>query len=112
MIYVPNSNVYDECYVINNNNTLRAYSRQPQYNATISYRDYYFNSSYIYTDGSQTFGNYTTLPACLSSNEITHNVFYRNDIDKILITFIIILLICFYFPYKILSRMFGRWLKV
>lgn len=110
MIYVPDySN--SKCAVVNNSTALRVYDSIPQNNQTINYTDYYYNSSYISSRGSQTFSQYTTLPSCISSSEITTNVFYRNDIDKILITTFILLIICFYFPYRIISRIFGRWLK-
>lgn len=112
MIYVPEDTTYNKCYVIQSEGVLRGYSNVPAYNSSINFRDYYINSSYIYRDGVQTFGNYSTLPVCLASSDTTNNVFYRNDLDKILICFIILLFICFYFPYKIISRMFGRWFKL
>lgn len=112
MIYVPQDNTYKYCPYVVNANSIRVYDRQPQNNSTANYREYYYNSSYAFTDNQQTWSNYSTLPSCLSSTEITSNVFYRNDIDKILVCFIILLIICFYFPYKIISRMFGRWLKL
>lgn len=108
-IYVPDSS--KSCYVVRDKDTIRAYNTIPTYNSTINYTDYYINSHYIDTTGSQTFSQYTTLPSCINSNNITDNVFYRNDIDSILIITFILLLICFYFPYRILSRLFGRWLK-
>lgn len=107
-IYLPDTTY--ACYVVRDNNTIRAYERTPQNNTTINYTDYYINSHYIYTNGQQTFTNYNTLPTCMGAT-ITNNVFYRNDIDQILVVFFILLLICFYFPYRIISRMFGRWFK-
>lgn len=112
MIYVPYNQNYNSCFVVQNGDTIRAYSQQPTTNSTIGYRDYYINSNYIYKDGVQTFSQYTTLPTCLSNSEISNDFYYRNDIDKILVIFIILLIICFYFPYKIISRMFGRWFKL
>lgn len=44
--------------------------------------------------------------------ELTDNVFYHPQIDSILVIFFIIAIVCFYFPYKIFSRAFGRWLKI
>lgn len=111
MIYVPNLEDYD-CFVVNSSDTIRAYETTPTQGATVSFRDYYINSSYIYKDGTQNFSQYSSIPVCLVPNELTNDVFYRNDIDKILVIFFIILLICFYFPYKIISRLFGRWLKI
>lgn len=105
--YVPNLGA---CYVVNNN-YFRVYDSQPRNNSSSTYTDYYYNSHYVSTRGSQTWGATSTLPSC-SSDTFTTNVFYRFDIDGILITTFIILLIGFYFPYKIISRMFGRWLKI
>lgn len=110
MIYVPSFN-NSSCVVVRDTNTIRVYESSPTYNSTIDYVDYYFNSHYLYNTGSQQFSQYSSLPTCLNQNLLTKNVFYRNDIDSILIVFLIILLVCFLFPYKLISRMFGRWLK-
>ena len=107
-IYLPSTNY--ACYVVRDSNTIRAYETMPRQNATVNFTYYYVNSHYIFNNGEQTFNNYTTLPTCNGST-FTTNVFYRNDMSDILIMFFIILLVCFYFPYRIISRMFGRWLK-
>ena len=110
MIYVPEYN-QGNCAYIYNSDIIRVYDSQPRNNTTIAYKDYYIKSSYIYNEGSSTFGNYSTLPTCINSNRLTTNVMYRNDMPDILVMFFIILLVCFYFPYRIISRAFGRWLK-
>lgn len=110
MIYVPDKNY--QCFVVQNENVIRAYKTVPRNNSTINYRDYYIHSDYIFQDGSQSFSQYSTLPVCLSSSEITDNWFYRLDLPDILISFTIICLFIFYIPYKIFSRFFGRWLKL
>lgn len=109
-IYVPNLNY--ACYVVQSEGVIRAYEEVPKNNSDIAYRDYYLKSNYIYKDGYQSFGSYSTLPLCLDSNSLTTEVYYRNDFDSILIIFFILLLFCFYFPYKIISRAFGRWLRI
>lgn len=101
----------NSCVHIQSSDVIRVYDSQPRLNSTISYTDYYIKSSYISNRGEQTFSQYTTLPSCYDNSSLTSNVFYRNDIDSILVIFLILLLICFYFPYRIISRMFGRWLK-
>lgn len=106
--YLPDASY--PCVVFNNATTVRAYNQVPQRNSTISYTDYYYNGHYYYVNGQQTFGQTSQLPSC-SSVVLTDNVFYRTDIADIMITFFIILLVCFYFPYRIISRMFGRWFK-
>lgn len=107
-IYLPDTSY--ACYVIRDSNTIRAYETMPTLNSNVNYTDYYINSHYIFNNGTQNFNQYSTLPVCNGAN-FTENVFYRNDLDSILIIFLILLLICFYFPYRIISRMFGRWLK-
>lgn len=107
-IYLPSSDY--PCFVVQNATTIRAYETTPRQNTTVNYVDYYYNSHYFFTNGTQTFSQYTTVPTC-NGNQLTTNVFYRNDLDQILVIFFIILLVCFYFPYRIISRAFGRWLK-
>lgn len=112
MIYVPSDNTYNKCYVVQGEGVIRGYDRQPAYNTSYNARDYYINSDYIFRDTSGTWSTYSTLPVCLSSDTITNSYWYRTDLDKILICFIIIAIFCIYFPYKIISRAFGRWLKL
>ena len=107
-IYLPNTNY--SCYYMPNDYTIRAYHSTPRQNSTIDYTDYFINSHYINRSGTQTFNQYSTLPTCMTDT-FTTNVFYRNDIADIMITFFILLIICFYFPYRIITRAFGRWLK-
>lgn len=108
MVYVPDIKNY-KCFVVQSSDTIRAYKEVPTSNSTIQYRDYYINSNYIYKDNTQTFSSYTTnLPTCLSSDVVTDSVFYRNDIDSILIIFIIMCIFSFYIPLKIFMRLFRR----
>ncbi len=107
MIYVPDTESYS-CFVVRDSNTIRAYKHKPTYNSNIDYRDYYINSNYLYQDGNQQFSNYSTLPVCLNSSELTNNVYYRNDFDSILIIFLILSIFCFLIPIKIFLRLFRR----
>lgn len=107
MIYVPDTSSY-KCFVVRDSNTIRAYKEKPVNNSNIDYRDYYINSNYLYQDGTQQFSNYTTLPVCLQSSELTNNVYYRNDFDSILIIFLIMSIFCFLIPIKIFLRLFRR----
>ena len=110
MIYVPDYTT-GNCAYIYNTDIIRVYDSQPRNNTTVAYKDYYIKSNYIYNEGSTSFSNYSTLPVCINSSRITTNYWYRNDMPSILTMFFILLLICFYFPYRIISRLFGRWLK-
>lgn len=107
MIYVPDIESY-ECFIVQSENVIRAYEEVPKNNQTVNYRDYYFNSNYIYRDGTQTFSQYSTLPICLSENVVTTDVMYRNDYDSILIIFAIMFLFIVYFPLKIMFCFFRR----
>ena len=107
MIYVPDVDNY-QCYVVQSEGVIRAYEEIPQNNSTIDYRDYYIKSNYIYRDGSQNFGSYSTLPTCLARENLTSEVYYRNDFDSILIIFFILSIFCFYIPIKIFMRLFRR----
>lgn len=109
-IYVPS--LQYKCYNVVSEGVIRAYEEKPTNNSTINYRDYYINSNYIYKDGYQQFSSYSTLPVCLASDSLTDSVYYRNDFDSILIIFFILLIICFYFPFKIISRVMGKWLRI
>lgn len=108
-IFLPSTNY--ACYVTRDSgNTIRAYETMPRQNTIVSYTDYYVNSHYLYSNGTQTFGTNTILPTCMGAT-FTDSVYYRNDFDSILLMIFLLLIICFYFPFKIISRMFGRWLK-
>lgn len=110
LIYVPNYEDY-ECIVVRSEEVIRAYKDRPTTNSNIDYRDFYYNSNYLYNDGVQNFSQYTTIPTCIDTSNLTDSPYYRNDFDSILVITFILLIICFYFPFRILSRMFGRWLK-
>lgn len=105
MIYVPVYN-NNNCAYVYDANRVRVYSSRPQYNATITYRDYYFNSHYVYTDGTTTFSNYSTLPTCLVDSEVSTNIWYRNDLSDILIILFIILFIGYFIVRKCIRALF------
>lgn len=101
-IYVPSAYL-NNCNIINGD-YIRSFTNSNQ----TQWVDIYFNNHYALKEGSSSYGySYT----CDRINTYTDNIYYRNDIDQILVIFIILLIICFWFPYRIISRMFGRWLK-
>lgn len=109
-IYLPNDNLYNKCYVVLNEDVIRAYDVVPKNNISYNYRDYYINSNYIYKDGTGQWSQYTTLPVCLDNSVITDNYYYRNDFDSILIIFFILFIFIFYIPINLIFR-FARRLK-
>ena len=107
MIYVPDLESY-KCFVVRDESTLRAYKEVPRKNSDIEYRDYFYNSNYLYQDGEQSFGNYSVLPVCLDNSVLTNEVYYRNDFDSILIIFLIMSIFCFLIPIKLFLRFIRR----
>ena len=107
MIYVPDLENY-KCFVVRDESTLRAYKEVPRKNSDVDYRDYFYNSNYLYQDGEQSFGNYSVLPVCLDNSVLTTDVYYRNDFDSILIIFLIMCIFCFLIPLKLFLRFIRR----
>lgn len=107
-IYLPEDNIYNKCYVVQNEDVIRGYDRVPSHNTTYNYRDYYINSDYIYKDGTGQWSNYSTLPICLDNNIITNDYYYRVDFPDILIMFCIISFFGFFIPFKIFSKLFKK----
>lgn len=112
MVYVPDTSF--ACYVIVNKDTIRAYRTMPynpSYNGgsiSISFRDYFITTDYLYQDGSESFSYYSTLPVCLDKSNLTTDVYYRLDLDKILVCFIILAIFCILMPLKVFSKLFRR----
>lgn len=113
-IYLPIENISDyKCYSVLDKDTIRAYLQQPRVDSSSQYVDFYINSHYLQKSGIQTWGQWNnTLPICLSSSSITNEVYYRNDFDCILIIFLVLFIFIIALPYKVMSRAFGRWLKI
>lgn len=108
-IYLPIELNSNQCPVMVSDGHIRVYDRVGSgYNDSVHYYDFYIRDNYIKTEGYSSAYN----PNCMNVSDFTTDVYYRNDFDKILIIFFIILIIGFYFPYKIISRLFGRWLKI
>ncbi len=112
MIYVPD--ITYPCYVLINKDTIRAYREtpyNPPYNSgsvSISYRDYFITSDYLYQDGTESFSYYSNLPVCQEASNLTNDFYYRLDLDKILVCFIILAIFCILLPLKIFSKLFRR----
>lgn len=113
-IYLPIENVNDfACFSVYDKDTIRAYKTQPQLESSSEYVDFYINSHYLQNTGTQSWGQWQNyLPTCITKSSITTDVYYRNDFDSILIIFLILFIFIIVLPYKIMSRAFGRWLKI
>lgn len=112
MIYVPRDTTFNKCYVVQNEDVIRGYDRVPQNNSTYNYRDYYIHSDYIYKDGSGQWSSYSTLPNCLSNDNVSNSYWYRIDLSNIMIIFLVLFVFIVKYPYRLFMRLFGRWLKV
>lgn len=107
-VYVPQDDTFNKCYVIQSEGVIRGYNVVPSFSTNYSYRDYYAKADYTYKEGSGNWSNYSTLPTCLGSSEITNNYWYRLDITSVLINFFIIAIIGLYFPWRVFRALFGR----
>lgn len=109
-IYLPVDEINDfQCYVVQDSNTIRAYSQIPQINTTSNYVDFYINSHYLEKEGTTTWGSYTQyLPTCISSESITNDFYYRNDFPDILFMFLVFVIFGMYIPFRIIRRFFKK----
>lgn len=107
-VYIPEYNS-GNCAYIYNSDIIRVYDSQPRQNTTISYKDYYIKSSYIYNEGSTTFSQYSTLPTCINSNRISTDYFYRNDIMSIVFVSLALIFTGYFFVSKIVRTLFVDW---
>lgn len=111
-IYLPIDNISDfKCYVVQDKDTIRAYSKKPAYNSSSDYIDFFINSHYLEKTGTQTWGqsSYYDLPICLPKEIITNDIYYRTDLVDCLIIFSLLALIMFWVPLKLTYfRLFRR----
>lgn len=107
-IYLPEFND-DSCVLILDGETIRVYETQPYQSEStlINYRDYYINSNYLYSDGVEEFNSESLIPICVDNSLVTDNFYYRNDLDRVLIIFLILTIFTIYLPFKIFVRL-GR----
>lgn len=103
-VYLP-TELYDANCKVVYNDYIRVYNN----NNYTSWTDVYFKSDYLLKSGSS---NYSQSPVCDNINTYTDNYYYRYDFDRILIMFIIMTIFCIYFPYKLISRILGKWGKL
>lgn len=104
-IYLPDNLYNKDCKVVYND-YIRVYTNSQH----TDYTDVYFKSGYYVKTGSSVNPPYSLI--CDNSNTYTNNIFYRFDCANTLLIFFILFIFCFYMPYRILCRAFGRWLRV
>lgn len=103
-IYVPTELLNKPCYVINNG-YIRVYTN----NNLTEYLDVYVNQDYMLKQGTS-YNGYNGV--CDTINTYTDEIYYRRDFSDICIVFFVLFIFIFLIPFKIVSRVFGRWLKV
>ena len=104
-IYLPSDLVNKDCKVVYND-YIRVYTNSQHTN----YTDVYFKSGYYIKQGTtyQAPGNLV----CDNVNTYTDNIFYRFDSANSLLISFVLFIFCFYMPFRIFGRAFGRWLRV
>lgn len=101
-IYLPTEYLNKPCYVINND-YIRVYN-------TINARDNVVYDIYINQDYmvKQSTASYYDTTVCDSINTFTDDVYYRADLDKILIIYLILSIFMFYIPLKLCASFYKR----
>lgn len=102
-IYIP-SEYINNCNVVHN-----GYIRSYLDNTYTSYVDIFPKQDYMVQAGTLSVPD---SPICDTLNAYSTDIWYRCDITLILINVLIIAIFGIYFPYRIFSRLFGRWLKL
>lgn len=103
MIYVPDIEHY-ECYTMADN-YIRAYEGINDLPSYVAYTDFFYNNNYYSRSGLE---EVTQYPDCIPSSQLTTDYFYRTDIDKILVIFLILVFVCIYLPIKLLFHLLNR----
>ena len=109
-IYLPVNINNNNCAYINNNDVIRVFDFRGT-NQYITYTDYYINNHYITNTGASYVGNNFNYN-CISTSDFTTDYWYRNDILDSLLIFVILFIFIIFIPFKIMSRPFGKWLKL
>jgi len=91
MIYLP-IDIYDNyCAYWYDNNTIRVFYQKPITERTsYDYIDFFTDNHYYSKTGSQYIYSVSDLD-CISKDNFTSDIYYRNDITDILICFVILI---------------------
>lgn len=107
-IYLPDL-ITDEQYVsILDKDTIRVFHNEPIQDNLVNYTDYYINSHYLKKEGSLVINETFNF---VDKTLITDNVWYRNDLPGIMITFGIFLFTVVSFMLFIAKSFFKGFLK-
>lgn len=89
--------------VYTNNNCFTNMNRTTCDCYRVDYNHYYVSKSYQCSISNTEFE--------LNYNQLTTNKYYRNDFANIAMTVFVLAIMLLYFPFRLFSRLFGRWLK-
>lgn len=103
MIYVPDIEHY-ECFTMHDG-YIRAYEGISDIPASVAYTDFFYNNNYYERSGRE---ELLEVPACIPSDKLTTDYYYRTDIDKILVIFIILAFVIVYLPLRLIFHLFNR----
>lgn len=114
-VYLPSyliGNNYDYTYT-SSENRLEVRTKNNCASSQCDCYSVYFNLGYVISPVYQCSAPTTSAKTKLiAPARFTDDIFYRHDFTDILITFSILFIFVIYFPIKIFSRLFGRWLKL
>ena len=103
MIYVPDIEHF-ECFTMHDG-YIRAYGGINDVPSYVAYTDFFYNSNYYSVSGYE---ELTEFPSCIPSSQLTTNYLYRNDLDKILVIFVILAFVIIYLPIRLVFHLFNR----
>lgn len=111
-IYLPIEVNSNQCPVVVSDGHIRVYNSVPNgTNQNVTYTDFYIRENYLSSTGQTNWSPYTSI-SCLDRDQFVTDYWYRPDIWQSLICFAVIGYVGFILPYKVISRIFGRWLKI
>lgn len=97
--------ISNDYYIVHTNNNCFQ-----QYNTTYcDCYNVYPKMDYVYTQAYSCGYNSSTN---FDVNTFSSDIWYRLDLVSILIIFLILFIFIFKYPFRIISRLFGRWLKL
>lgn len=99
-------------YTISNDSILVHTNQNCYTQYSTTYCDCYYvypKMDYLVSNATSCNYNPTTY---VSSSNFSSSYWYRIDLASILIIFLILWIFIFKYPYRIISRLFGRWLKI
>lgn len=113
MTYLPSDYIKSEYKYTLSDGVIRVITNKncyQNYNSTYcDCYDIYLNNDYLVSNTINCNNNPTNY---ITSENFTSDFYYRKDFDSILVIFLILSIFIIYIPYRVLSRIFGRWLRV